>query len=122
MAAVGKAYIVEDADTNAGSNIPPGIFRGTLQRLLDALDAARYRSVAGTPKALIIAEGKRRQIIRRSSTALRCGRRPIQIRGEHLRRCQAVLPGKVAHRIGTIRFRLSASATASPTHARFDDP
>jgi hypothetical protein len=65
MSTAGKTYVVEDADKNARSKIPPGTFPGTLQGLLDALDAARYRSANGTPKALIIVEGKRRQVIRR---------------------------------------------------------
>jgi hypothetical protein len=47
------------------SDIPPGVFPGTLRGLLDALDAAQYRSAAGTPKAVVIAEGKRRQVIRK---------------------------------------------------------
>jgi hypothetical protein len=65
MAMAGKVYVVEDADPEAGSGIPAGTFPGTLAGLLDALDAARYRSAAGTPKALVIAEGKDRQVIRR---------------------------------------------------------
>ena len=39
----------------------PGHARGPAR----ALDAARYRSAAGTPKVLVIAEGKDRQVIRR---------------------------------------------------------
>jgi hypothetical protein len=65
MAMAGKVYVVEDADPEASSGIPAGTFPGTLAGLLDALDAARYRSAAGTPKVLIIAEGKDRQVIRR---------------------------------------------------------
>jgi hypothetical protein len=65
MASAAKTYVVEDADESAGSGIPPGVFPGTLQGLLDALDAARYRSAAGTPKVLIIAEEAERQVIRR---------------------------------------------------------
>lgn len=65
MDKAGKTYVVEDADENAKSGIPAGVFPGTLQGLLDALDAARYRSAAGTPKALAIVEGKRRQVVRR---------------------------------------------------------
>lgn len=60
-----KVYTVEDADPESGSGIPAGTFPGTLAGLLDALDAARYRSAAGTPKVLVIAEGKSRQVIRR---------------------------------------------------------
>ena len=63
--ATGKTYVVEDADKDAKSDIAPGVFPGTLAGLLDALDAARYRSAAGSPKAVIIAEGRQRQIIRR---------------------------------------------------------
>ncbi|TVZ07337.1 hypothetical protein EAS64_08640 [Trebonia kvetii] len=65
MANAAKTYVVEDADESAKSGIPPGVFPGTLAGLLDALDAARYRSAAGTPKVLVIAEGKNRQVIRR---------------------------------------------------------
>ena len=65
MAMAGKVYVVEDADPGASSGIPAGTFPGTLAGLLDALDAARYRSAAGTPKVLAIAEGKNRQVIRR---------------------------------------------------------
>jgi len=54
-----------DADEDARSEIPPGVFPGTLQGLLDALDAARYRSAAGTAKVVLIIEGKQREIIRR---------------------------------------------------------
>jgi hypothetical protein len=65
MATAGKAYIIEDADAGAKSKIAPAVFPGTLQGLLDALDAGRYRSAAGTPKVVVIAEGKQRKIIRR---------------------------------------------------------
>jgi hypothetical protein len=68
MVMAGKVYVVEDADPEASSGIPAGTFPGTLAGLIDALDAARYRSAAGTPKALVIAEGaegKDRQVIRR---------------------------------------------------------
>ena len=65
MAMAGKVYVVEDADPGASSGIPAGTFPGTLAGLLDALDAGRYRSAAGTPKVLAIAEGKDRQVIRR---------------------------------------------------------
>jgi hypothetical protein len=65
MATAGKLYVVEDADPEARSGIPAGTFPGTLAGLLDALDAARYRSAAGTPKVLVIAAGKNRQVIRR---------------------------------------------------------
>lgn len=65
MATVAKTYVVEDID---GGPDPPGPrtpFPGTLAGLLDALDAARYRSAAGSPKAVIIVVGERRQVIRR---------------------------------------------------------
>jgi hypothetical protein len=65
MATDVKVYSVEDADPESSSGIPAGTFPGTLAGLLDALDAARYRSAAGTPKVLVIAEGKNRQVIRR---------------------------------------------------------
>ncbi len=65
MATAGKTYVVEDADEDAPPTIPPGVFPGTLTGLVDALDAARYRSAAGTPKVLLIDEGGRRQVIRR---------------------------------------------------------
>jgi hypothetical protein len=58
-----KTYVVEDAEKN-----PKGVrtpFPGTLTGLIDALDAARYRSAAGTPKVVVIMEGKHRQVIRR---------------------------------------------------------
>jgi hypothetical protein len=60
-----KVYSVEDADPEVSSGIPAGTFPGTLAGLLDALDAARFRSASGTPKVLVIAEGKNRQVIRR---------------------------------------------------------
>jgi hypothetical protein len=65
MAKAGKVYVVEDADPEAGSGILAGTFPGTLAGLLDALDATTYRSAAGTPKVLVIAKGKNRQVIRR---------------------------------------------------------
>lgn len=65
MATAAKSYVVEDADAGAKWKIPPAVFPGTLQGLLDALDAARYRSAAGTPKAVIIVQGRQRQPIRR---------------------------------------------------------
>lgn len=61
----GKTYQVEDADESGRPGSKVGVFPGTLHGLLEALDAARYRSAAGTPTALAIAEGKRRQVIRR---------------------------------------------------------
>jgi hypothetical protein len=62
------------------------IFPGTLRGLLDALDAARYRSAAGTPKALIIVEGKQRQIIRRYEHGAEVwSASQAEIRREHLR-------------------------------------
>lgn len=56
MASATKTYLVEDAT----SGIPPGVFPGTLAGLLDALDAAWYRSAAaGTKIVLAIVEGGR---------------------------------------------------------------
>jgi hypothetical protein len=57
--------VVEDVDK---SSYPKGVstsFPGALSDLLDALDAARYRSAVWTPKVVVIIEGKRRQVIRR---------------------------------------------------------
>ena len=66
MASAVKTYVVEDADESAKSGIPSGEFPGTLAGLVDALDAARFRSAAaGTPIALAIVEGNQRTIIRR---------------------------------------------------------
>jgi hypothetical protein len=65
MATAAKTYGVEDADKDSEPKSTPGTFPGTLRGLLDALDAARYRSAAGTPKVLVIVEGSRRQVIRR---------------------------------------------------------
>jgi hypothetical protein len=77
MASAAKTYVVEDAGESAKSGIPPGVFPGTLAGLVDALDAARYRSAAtGTPKVLAIVEGKQRTVIRRLRAARRRGRRP----------------------------------------------
>jgi hypothetical protein len=70
MATASKTYVVEDADKDARSKIPPGVFPGTLQGLLDALDAVRYRSAAGSPKVLVIVEGKKRHVIRRFEDGL----------------------------------------------------
>ena len=76
MAMVGKVYEVLSADENDGSKIAPGVFPGTLAGLVDALDAARCRSAADTPKVVVIVEGKRRQTIRRFEAAQKSGRRP----------------------------------------------
>jgi hypothetical protein len=66
MVTAEKTYVVEDADESAGSGIAPGVFPGTLQGLLDALDAARYRSAAaGTGIVLAIVEDDERQVIRK---------------------------------------------------------
>jgi len=64
MATHGKSYIVEDVPGQE-QQTTPGVFPGTLQGLLDALDAGTYRSAAGSPKMVVIAEGKHRQVIRR---------------------------------------------------------
>lgn len=44
MAVAGKIYLVEDVEPEAALASRPGLFRGTVAGLLDALDAARYRS------------------------------------------------------------------------------
>ena len=64
MAMHGKSYIVEDVP-GQDQQSTPGVFPGTLQGLLDALDAGSYRSAAGSPKIVVIAEGQHRQVIRR---------------------------------------------------------
>jgi hypothetical protein len=66
MITAAKTYVVEDAEPDVSSGIPAATFPGTLAGLLDALDAARYRSAAaGTAIALIIMQGSQRQPIRR---------------------------------------------------------
>jgi hypothetical protein len=65
MTAAAKTYVVEDADESSDSKGVHTPFPGTLAGLLDALDAARYRSAAGTPKVVVIVEGKQRKVIRR---------------------------------------------------------
>lgn len=65
MATATRTYVVEDAETSSDPTAVHTPFPGTLAGLLDALDAARYRSAAGTPKVVLIVEGKQRQIIRR---------------------------------------------------------
>jgi len=65
MATAAKTYVVEDADKRGRSRTPTATFPGTLQGLLHALDAARYRSAAGTPKTVVIVQGRQRQPIRR---------------------------------------------------------
>ena len=72
MADAAKTYLDEDADESAGSGIPPGVFPGTLQGLLDALDAARFRSAAArTGMQLAIVE-RHRDVVR-----IRSGDPPI---------------------------------------------
>lgn len=56
-------------DESLGADGRP-VFPGTLAGLLGALDAVRYRSAAGIPKAVVIVEGKRRQVIRRYEQSL----------------------------------------------------
>jgi hypothetical protein len=63
--ATGKVYVVEDADTSSTPEGPRAEFPETLQCLIDALDAAAYRSAADTPKAIVIVGGKQRQPVRR---------------------------------------------------------
>jgi hypothetical protein len=65
MTTAAKTYVVEDADESSDPKAVHTPFPGTLPGLLDALDAARYRSAAGTPKVVVIVEGKQRTIIRR---------------------------------------------------------
>lgn len=65
VARAAKTYLVEDADAAMEPAGTRAVFPGTLQGLLDALDAARYRSAAGSPKAVVIVEGGQRKIIRR---------------------------------------------------------
>ena len=65
MAASAKTYVVEDADKSSDPKTASTAFPGTLAGLLEALGAARYRSAAGTPKVVVIVEGKQRTIIRR---------------------------------------------------------
>ena len=65
MASAAKTYVVEDADKGAESGGASAVFPGTLQGLLDALDAGRFRSAAGSPKAVVIVQGGQRQVIRR---------------------------------------------------------
>ena len=65
MATATKSYVVEDAENSSDPKAARTPFPGTLAGLLEALDAARYRSAAGTPKIVVVVEGKQRQIIRR---------------------------------------------------------
>ena len=65
MATATKTYVVEDAEASSDPTAVHTPFPGTLAGLLDALDAARYRSAAGAPKVVVIVEGKQRQTIRR---------------------------------------------------------
>jgi hypothetical protein len=72
MVTAAKTDVVEDAEPDVSSGIPAATFPGTLTGLLDALNAARYRSAAaGTPMALIIMEGSQRQPIRRFESGLK---------------------------------------------------
>lgn len=97
--AMGKTYVVEDADKNAKPKTQPAVFPGTLQGLLDALDAGRYRSAAGTPKAVVILQGRQRQPIRRfenGQEAWSASRAEIVRSSEKLQMCIAratVRPG-----------------------------
>jgi hypothetical protein len=65
LATAGKQYLLEDAEMDSDPKSTTGTFPGTLRGLLDALDAARFRSATGTPKVVVIVEGKHRQVIRR---------------------------------------------------------
>lgn len=62
MATAARTYGVEDAEENPDTATTPRVFPGTLRGLLDA---ARCRSAAGAPKAVVIVKGKQRQVIRR---------------------------------------------------------
>jgi hypothetical protein len=64
MATAAKTYVVEDAEKSPSPQAVHTPLPGTLAGLLDALDAARYRSAAGTPKVVVMVEGKQRKIIR----------------------------------------------------------
>jgi len=65
MGTAAKSYVVEDAEEGSNAKAARTPFPGTLAGLLDALAAARYRSAAGTPKVVIIVEGRQRKVIRR---------------------------------------------------------
>ena len=65
MATAGKTYVVEDTDKSSNRKGARTPFPGTLRGLLDALDAALYRSAAGSQKVVVIVEWKQRKIIRR---------------------------------------------------------
>src|SRR5262245_30930996 len=65
MATAAKTYIVEDAAKSPDPKAVRTPFPGTLAGLLDALDAARYRSAAGTAKVVVMVEGEQQTIIRR---------------------------------------------------------
>jgi len=65
MVTAARTYVVEDAENSSDPEAVHTPFPGTLAGLLDALDAARYRSAAGTPKNVVIVKGKQRQVIRR---------------------------------------------------------
>jgi len=65
MATAAKTYLVEDAEKSSDPRTAHTPFPGTLAGLLDALGAARYRSAAGTPKVVVIVEGRQRTVIRR---------------------------------------------------------
>ena len=65
MATAAKTYVVEDAEKRSDPRTARSPFPGTLAGLLDALGAARYRSAAGTPKVVVIVEGRQRKVISR---------------------------------------------------------
>jgi hypothetical protein len=65
MATAAKTDVVEDAEKRSDPKTARTPFPGTLAGLLDALAAARYRSAAGTPKVVVIIEGRHRTVIRR---------------------------------------------------------
>jgi hypothetical protein len=126
MATDTKTYVVEDADKRGRARTPTATFPGTLQGLLDALDAARYRSAAGTPKTVIIVQGRQRQPIRQA----------VAVPGERGKDVRGDLPGALfvsgqvpldvrhparAGRIGTtvvaVRSRLNVQHRGGPAGA-----
>jgi hypothetical protein len=54
MATAAKTYVVQDAEKSSNPKAARTPFPGTLAGLLDALDAARYRTAAGPPTVIVI--------------------------------------------------------------------
>jgi hypothetical protein len=65
MATDRRAYVIRDAGTLSRIGKVYKVYPYTLKSLLDAIDDARYRSLAGTAQLLMLVEGKRQKIIRR---------------------------------------------------------